>query len=210
MTLDYRKINILLIEDDMEDVLLLKHLLAESSGLINIKTADSLSTGLTSISETETDIVLLDLGLPDSDGLDTIKKICSEAPQMPVIVMTGLDDEQTGIQAVNEGAQDYLIKGQVSSNLLLRSINYAIERKRIQNEREILIRELQDALAQIKTLSGLLPICASCKKIRDDKGYWNQIEEYVSKHSEAKFTHGICPECTQRLYPELFEDEHKK
>ena len=65
-----------------------------------------------------------------------------------------------------------------------------------------MIRELQAALAQVRTLSGLLPICADCKNIRDDKGYWIQIEEYVRSHSEADFTHGICPDCRGRLYPE--------
>jgi hypothetical protein len=73
----------------------------------------------------------------------------------------------------------------------------------VEAEREKLIRELQDTLAQIKKLSGLLPICASCKKIRDDQGYWNQIEAYIRDHSEAKFSHGICPECMKKLYPDL-------
>lgn len=77
------------------------------------------------------------------------------------------------------------------------------DRKRAEEEREKLIQNLQDALAKVKTLSGLLPICASCKKIRDDKGYWNQIEQYISEHSDAEFSHGICPECVRRLYPEL-------
>ncbi|MEJ2696301.1 MAG: response regulator [Candidatus Sulfobium sp.] len=82
-----------------------------------------------------------------------------------------------------------------------------IERRTaIQQEREILIDELQHALAEVKTLSGLLPICAACKKIRDDTGYWRQIEEYISRHSEAEFTHGICPECAKKLYPEYFRD----
>jgi PAS domain S-box-containing protein len=81
------------------------------------------------------------------------------------------------------------------------------ERKRIEKERERLIHELQEALVQVKTLSGLVPICASCKKIRDDKGYWNQIESYIEKHSTAEFTHSICPECARKLYPQLYEDE---
>jgi len=75
--------------------------------------------------------------------------------------------------------------------------------QRSEEERARLIRELQEALANIKTLSGMIPICASCKKIRDDKGFWNQIETYLRAHSDAKFTHGICPECVKKLYPEL-------
>ena len=62
-------------------------------------------------------------------------------------------------------------------------------------------RKLEDALAEVKALSGLLPICASCKKIRDDRGYWNQIEMYISEHSEATFSHGLCPDCAEKLYP---------
>ncbi len=69
--------------------------------------------------------------------------------------------------------------------------------------RKALIQELQTAIGEIKTLSGLLPICASCKKIRDDKGYWNQIEVFIRDHSDAEFSHGICPDCIQQLYPEL-------
>jgi PAS domain S-box-containing protein len=77
------------------------------------------------------------------------------------------------------------------------------ERKQAEAEREKLIQELQEALANGKTLRGLIPICANCKKIRDDKGYWQQVEVYVHEHSEAKFTHGLCPECAKLLFPEL-------
>jgi len=79
------------------------------------------------------------------------------------------------------------------------------ERKRIEEEREKLIHELQDALANIKTLRGLLPICSYCKKIRDDRGYWNRIESYIQDHSGAEFTHGMCPECLKKLYPDLVD-----
>jgi len=72
----------------------------------------------------------------------------------------------------------------------------------ISQEQLILIAELQEALANNKTLKGMLPICASCKNIRDDRGYWNQIEAYVAEHSDAEFTHGICPDCIKKLYPE--------
>jgi PAS domain S-box-containing protein len=75
------------------------------------------------------------------------------------------------------------------------------ERKRAEVERERLIKELQEALADIKVLSGLVPICSNCKKIRDDKGYWTQLEGYIQEHSQAKFSHGVCPDCMKALYP---------
>lgn len=77
------------------------------------------------------------------------------------------------------------------------------QRKRAEEKREKTIFNLQEALAKVKTLSGLLPICASCKKVRDDTGYWNQIESYIRDHSEADFSHSICPQCAKELYPDL-------
>lgn len=78
------------------------------------------------------------------------------------------------------------------------------KRKEVEADREKLVSKLQEALNKIKTLKGIIPICAACKKIRDDKGYWNQIESYIKEHSEADFSHGICPECAEKLYPELY------
>ena len=81
------------------------------------------------------------------------------------------------------------------------------ERTRAEQEKELLIKKLEGMLSEVKQLSGLLPICCSCKKIRDDQGYWSQIEEYIHKHSEAEFSHSLCPDCARRLYPEYREHE---
>jgi hypothetical protein len=79
------------------------------------------------------------------------------------------------------------------------------ERKQSEEKQKQLVLELKEALAKVKALSGFLPICASCKKIRDDEGYWEQMEKYISEHSEAQFSHGICPECAQKLYRQLYK-----
>ncbi len=79
------------------------------------------------------------------------------------------------------------------------------ERKINEEQQKLLVCELREALAKVKILSGFLPICASCKKIRDDEGYWEQLEKYISDHSEVQFSHGICPECAERLYPQLYK-----
>jgi len=88
-------------------------------------------------------------------------------------------------------------------------IDYIAALKQAEKERENLIRQLQEALANIKTLSGLLPICFSCKQIRDDKGYWNQIDTYIRDHTDAEFTHGICPACVTKLYPEYAPEKSR-
>jgi len=81
------------------------------------------------------------------------------------------------------------------------------ERKKKEEALKELISSLQKAIEEIKTLKGIVPICCHCKKIRDDEGYWEQVEAYVSKHTEAQFSHGICPDCIKKLYPELCNDE---
>jgi len=103
-----------------------------------------------------------------------------------------------------------------SSSMLVWSLSFMISSaligvfwgkiKHTVKEKTEAIERLNKALEEVKTLSGFLPICASCKKIRDDKGYWNQIEAYISEHSEAQFSHGICPECTKTLYPDFQVD----
>jgi PAS domain S-box-containing protein len=124
--------SILLIEDNAGDARLIKELLAEAgTGAFRLDRADRLSTGLACIAQDGPDLVLLDLGLPDSDGLATVAAVRSHSPQLPVIVLTGHDDDRLAVAAVGAGAQDYLVKGRIDSDTLARSIRYAIERKRV-------------------------------------------------------------------------------
>lgn len=158
------------------------------------------------LGENKVAVILLDLSLPDTSGSsNTVRKILDQEKNTPVIVLTGLDDETTAIQALQDGAQDYLNKNQVDSILLVRSIKYAIERFNNVREKERLIKELQEALENVKTLSGLLPICANCKNIRTDDGYWIQVESYLKSHSNLNFTHSICPGCAKKLYPNFYD-----
>ena len=96
--------------------------------------------------------------------------------------------------------QDGHIRGVV---LVFRDIS---DQRRAEAEKDSMIADLKDAMGKIRTLSGMLPICSACKKIRDDKGYWNQIESYIRDHSEVEFTHGICPDCFKKLYPKYYKD----
>ena len=86
-------------------------------------------------------------------------------------------------------------------------VAFILRMDKADKERENIITELQVALTEVRKLRGIIPICASCIKVRDDQGYWNQIESYIREHSEADFSHGICPECAKKLYPDLDIDE---
>lgn len=193
---------VLLIEDNLADAQLIMEILREEpENAMEIEHVVNLASGLAALERGGIDVVLLDLTLPDSSGHNTFAMLAKHVPTIPVIVLTGMDDKEMAIRIVQEGAQDYLVKSMVDYTMLTRSIRYSIERKQTLLEKDRCIVQLQEALGAVKTLSGLLPICASCKHIRDDKGYWHQVESYIQQHSTAVFTHGLCPKCAQKIYP---------
>lgn len=111
-------------------------------------------------------------------------------------------DRMVGVTGVGNKEEQYDESDARQITLFMNNMWGILKQRRSEQERERLIHELEDALAKVQTLSGLLPICANCKKIRDDKGYWNQIEAFISEHSGVEFSHSICPVCAIKLYPE--------
>lgn len=311
-------INVLLIEDNGPLAGLMTQILSRVPGTtFTAENSLTLADGLDRLAGGGIDLVLLDLSLPDSSGIESFHALYNQFPSLPIVVLTALEDETVALTALRDGAQDYLLKNEINPRTLTRAIRYAVERKRgeearsqlaaivdsshdaiiglsleglivswnsgaetmfghpfeevigrpsglllppgqfdempimlerlkigqpvkdfegirmrsdgteihlaisvspikntvgriigasmiardineqkrHQQEREQLIAELQEALARVKSLTGLLPICASCKKVRDDQGYWTQVEVYIANHSRAEFTHGICPDC---------------
>lgn len=159
------------------------------------------------------DLVVTDILMPVLDGLKMVKEIRTHNRNIPIIVTTAYSETSYMMDAIDAGIDQYVIKP-----IELEKFFAAIEKcaeiigsrkaaKRHQEERERLIGDLQEALAKVKLLSGLLPICASCKKIREGNGYWTQVESYIREHSEAKFSHGLCPECAKKLYPGYFKEK---
>ena len=322
-------VRILLVEDNDSDALLVESMLVgrRFEFPVAVTHVVRLAGGLEKLQKETFDVIVTDLGLPDSHGLKAVEDLRRTAPNLPLIVLTTDGDEETALAAIKSGAEDYVPKGQLSGLLLTRTIRHAIERKKstvaladsenllrsfivrapaaiaiLDNqmrylhvsdrwtetfhldkdiigrshydvfpdlpqrwkdghqrvlagavekseedqgspradgtfdwlqweihpwrksggeiggmiffiqviterkerelEREKLIAQLQAALAEVKTLSGLLPICAKCKKVRDDKGYWSQIETYVAQHTMASFSHGLCPECGEQFLKE--------
>lgn len=150
-------IKILLIEDNPGDVRMIREMLSDiKGGRFHTESTEKLSRGLKRLSEVTFDALLLDLGLPDSDGIETLVSVISQYPELPVIVLTGLADEQAGIRAVHQGAQDYLTKGEINSALLSRSIRYAMERKRLLTEMRNL--SLRDHLTGLYNRRGFFAL----------------------------------------------------
>jgi len=133
------------------------------------------------------------------DGLEATAEIQRTAPR-PVVLLTAHESPDLVARAGRAGQGGYLVKPTTPEELE-RTLAIALARFGDLVELRRLNRELSDALASVKMLSGLLPICANCKKIRDDRGYWVAVEVYIMAHTEARFSHGCCPECRQKLYP---------
>lgn len=172
-------------------------------------------TGQQAITLTQTlepDVVLMDIQMPDMDGLEATLRIYELCPT-PVVILTAYDSPELILQASEVGVGAYLLKPPKAREVE-RAIIIAMARfgdlmslRYLNMELATRNTELQEALKHVKMLSGMLPICSHCKKIRDDEGYWQQVEVYIHHHSEAEFSHGICPECMKNFYSDFYEPE---
>lgn len=149
------------------------------------------------------DIVLMDIEMPVVNGIEAAQQIYLTCPT-PIVMLTAYETPALVEQATLAGVGAYLIKPPRARELE-RAITVTMARFNDMMTLRRLNEELQAALDNVKTLRGLLPICASCKKIRDDEGYWQQVEVYIRDHSEADFTHGLCPDCLLKIYPDFYE-----
>jgi len=213
------QMTILAIDDDPTSLRFIQ-LLLERGGYRNIRTCATSKEGFEVLQKDPPDLILLDIVMPDMDGYQFSIRV-RENPStrdIPILVVTGgaAEANEAIEKSFQAGASDFITKpinateffARVRSTLRIKQAYDRMKeelarRLQAEKEKEKLIGELTDALAKVKKLSGLLPICASCKKIRDDQGYWNQIENYIRQHSEAEFSHSLCPECVENMYPGL-------
>jgi sigma-B regulation protein RsbU (phosphoserine phosphatase) len=156
----------------------------------------------------------MDVLMPDLDGVAACRQIKQQVhlQDIPIIMVTAKNDLDNLKEAFSAGAMDYINKPVKSVELLARvtsalTLKTEMDRRK-QREAELrrINEDLQKALREVKVLRGLIPICASCKKIRNDGGFWQQIEEYIGEHSEAEFSHGLCQPCLKKLYPGVYQD----
>lgn len=216
---DFLQMKILIVDDDPISVKLLQNILVKD-GYENIQTCVSGEEALELVKNESPDVVLLDILMPGIKGYEVCKRVRdSEATaHIPILMVTGgaADADAAIKRSFKSGATDFITKplrpieflARVRSALTIKQKHDLMKeeinkRKQADKEKEKVIAKLMQVLAKVKTLSGMLPICANCKKIRDDKGYWSQIEAYIRDHSEAEFSHSICPECAKKLYPDL-------
>ncbi len=156
-------------------------------------------------------MAILDWVMPGLDGIEVCRRIKTlQISRPPYIIMLTIRGERKDmVEALDAGADDYIAKPYDISELRAR-LNVGRRIVELQSALAENIEQLKEALAQVKTLQGILPICMYCKRIRDDKDYWQQVERYVATHSEAQFSHSICPDCYDKIVKPQLETIRKK
>lgn len=195
---------ILVVDDNPDNLRLIAGILNEHN--YKVRLAPNGERALATTRKEAPGLILLDIMMPVMDGFQVCRQLKQdkETAGIPVIFISALDETIDKVKAFSLGGVDYITKpfkseevlARVRTHLTLRFLQLQMEKKNA---------ELQKALDEIKVLRGFIPICASCKRIRNDKGYWEQIESYISSHSEAIFSHGCCDECARKLYPDIVD-----
>ena len=204
-----------LVIDDSPDMRNLIQSILTTKGQTEVLTAESARDAFRHLAiddhesgDVAIDLILMDIMMSDMDGIRACQRIkaVERLREIPIIMVTGRTDSEDLRAAFAAGAMDYITKPLNSVELLAR-VSSALALKRAidirkARERELVERhqQLEQALKEVKVLRGLIPICFSCKKIRDDQGYWHTIEAYIQAHSEVDFSHGLCPECMDKRF----------
>ncbi|MDY0220129.1 MAG: response regulator [Desulfobacterium sp.] len=210
---DNTRADIVIVDDNPYNLKVLSTTLKKEG--YEVRPATGGQSALDAIYAKAPELILLDVMMPEMNGYEvcTSLKDNEKTREIPIIFITALDDVRDKVKGFSMGCVDYISKPFQEEEVLARvrtqiRLGRLQHRLVIQNERlkkdakekELLILELQTLIDNVKVLSGLLPICASCKKIRSDQGYWEHLEIYIETHTEAIFSHGICPGCAEKLY----------
>jgi DNA-binding response OmpR family regulator len=194
---------ILIAEDDATSRTILTAVLSKG-GYEVVARADGLEALEAFKQSDPPDLAIVDLIMPKIDGLELVREVRAlPTPRPPYIIILSTKSETADVVAgLDAGADDYLVKPFDAAELRAR-----VEvGRRMLEMRAVLadkVQELALALDQVKTLRGIVPICANCKNVRDDQGYWNRVETYMRDHTGAEFSHAVCPDCMEKLYPQL-------
>ncbi|MDM8544107.1 response regulator [Desulfococcaceae bacterium HSG7] len=197
------KANIMVVDDTSVNLHLLSKMLQERG--YSVRPLTDGARAIAAAKAEPPDLILLDIMMPEMSGYEVCEKLkASKGDQehlreIPIIFISALNEVLDKVKAFKLGGVDYITKPFQEEEVFAR-LETHLTLRNLQKQLETQNKQLQEALDNVKTLKGLLPICANCKKIRDDGGYWNQIEGYLQQHTDALFSHGLCPHCETELY----------
>lgn len=207
-------LRILLVDDSDHDRLIFVRAVCEGGLRFRVTEYERAEEALDAVTRksSEFDVAVVDNALPGMNGIEFCKAVRANGINLPLIILTGAGSEETAVEALRSGVNNYVIKesGPGYMELLplvvrdvVRNHREYLARVAAEKEKERTIKELQQALHELTQLRGILPICSFCKRIRDDEGYWQQVEVYIRDHSHVEFSHSLCPECLKQHYSDI-------
>lgn len=197
--------NILIAEDDPVSRRLLEATLVNCGYDVSV-TFDGNGAWDALQSENAPSLAILDIMMPGIDGLEVCRRVRQLPSSTPpyLILLTAMGSKEAVVRGIEAGANDYLSKPFHRDELRAR-VGVGVQMLELQKSLADRVKELEQALSQMKQLQGMLPICSYCKKIRNDQNYWQRVEGYISDHTDVEFSHGICPDCQSRVAGEIAE-----
>ena len=203
-----RIIRVLLVEDDDGDVEMIREELRQGGLSFILRHAVNEVDFLHELQQHSVEVILCDHGFPSFDGFKALELARVHCPETPFIFVTGALGEDVAIASFKNGATDYVLKSRLTQlphaiERALREVEERAARKQLEQDRDQLIQELKETLILIKPLTGLLPVCAVCKRIRDHQQGWQPMEAYLQTHSDVTLTHELCPDCETKISPAL-------
>lgn len=205
----HTKNGILVVDDTPENLHFIVHALKDMG--FKVRPAKSGRLAIESAKAQPPDLVLLDINMPDMNGYEVCAAFKSDPSleEIPILFVSALDETFDKVKAFDAGGVDYITKPFQIEEVAARVRTHLVLR-RLQLEREEIIHDLEQALSEVRTLQDLIPMCAYCRKVRDDEGYWSGLEEFVNARAKDGLSHGICPACMHAHHPEVAEQMRNK
>jgi len=208
--------NILVVDDSRANLRLLVDILTKQG--FKVRPVKDGYAALEAVKALPPDLILLDIMMPGIKGYEVCEHLKADDHfrDIPIIFISALHDAQDKVEAFAKGGVDYITKpfqpdevlARINTHLTIRHLQKSLQKRNEELEDKNL--KLKNIIVQVKKLSGLLPMCSNCKKVRNDEGYWQDVAAYIRDHSEADISHSICHDCTKVLYPEIYEKLKQK
>jgi len=202
-------LHVLVMDDSGEDVDRCVRTLRMHGYNVRADLASRLDEFMEQLRQASYDVILCEFQLPGWNALEVLDRLEKLEQKTPFILVTGSLDDATAAMVIDRGAHDYILKDRLGRlplavRRVLREQRLLNERQQAADERARLLKRLENTLAEVRRLNGLLPICVTCKRILSAKGFWSRMEVYIERYSEARVSPSLCPDCASTRYPECF------
>jgi DNA-binding response OmpR family regulator len=200
---------VVIVDDVHENVRILHHCLKDDG--YSFAVARNANELFELVARRSPTLILLDVMLPDLDGFSALERLRADPSleDVPVIFVTARNEREDRIRGFGVGGVDYVAKPFDAAEVRARVRTHIALRTALEEQRR-LNSELKEALEKVRSLEGIIPICARCKSVRNDEGYWTQVERYLAEHTNATFSHGLCPDCAAVLFPNESRDDGRR